>query len=847
MTEKALTPMMEQYVEVKAQIPPEALLLFRLGDFYEMFGEDAEKGSRLLGITLTQRHGDPMAGIPYHAATTYISRLLQQGVKVAICDQVETPQPGKLVRRGLTRIITPGTVLEDPQLEATLPRFLLALGLAPRGAGLTAAWADVSAGEFWVAPATDPVDLLALLERVDPSEVLLPEILSVDRSTGPWHSVLPQFLDRRNLTIRDDVDFDATNGSRKLREFFNVLNLSGYGFADPQDPALGAAGCLLTYLEETFRTPPRHFQKIRRAQIGETLLIDPATSRNLDIFHGSDGTRHFSLLEAVDQTVTAPGSRLLVELLTYPLKDLTTIRERQDCVEAFFQNPLLSDEIRITLKKVRDLPRILSRLQNRLQSPRELAAIRETLHTLPSLKERLAAFPPPGFPSHWIQLPPLDGLCDLLTQALADDPPVQLADGGAIREGYDTELDRLRNLTRNSKSWVAEQEQSERERTGLKNLKIKFNNAFGYFIELPKSQASSAPAEYVRRQTLVNAERFTTPELKEKEREILQSEEASLSRETELFQTLIDATLKEATALRTVARFLAELDVFAGWGVLARQRNYTRPVVDDSEVLDLKGGRHPVVEQQLDASTDGLGGSDTFVANDCLLDASGQQIILLTGPNMAGKSTYIRQVALLALLAQTGCWVPATSLRLGWVDRIFSRVGASDELARGNSTFMVEMNETANILHHATARSLIILDEVGRGTSTYDGMSIAWAVAEHLHGGAPAGPRTLFATHYHELTELEKILPRLANYTVAVREWEDRIIFLRQVIKGSADRSYGIQVARLAGLPEPVLARATELLAEFEGSSGAHPARQKAPRERKQPPAPPQLDLFGNL
>lgn len=842
MAGKAVTPMMEQYREVRSQLPPEALLLFRLGDFYEMFEEDAVRGAQVLGITLTKRHETKMAGIPFHAAEAYIGKLLTAGIKVAICDQVETPKPGKLVKRSLTRILTPGTIIEDPQLEASKPSYLLAL--APAGQSLTAAWADVSAGEFWLASPTPATDLLALLDRVDPREILLPPELRHPDPSLAYRNELLGFLQGRNLTERDKVDFDHRTGAQSTKDFFGVLNLSGFGIEEEDEPALAPSGALIRYLEETFRTAPRHFKSIRKAETRETLLIDPATSRNLEILRGSDGSRRHSLIEAVDRTQTAPGGRLLVEFLTYPCRDLAEIKRRQLCVATFHSQPFETENVREALTEVRDLPRILSRLQNRLQNPRELASIRETLRALPGLKKALSNFGENAFPAELVYFPETDDLKELLAGSIADDPPAQLNAGGTIRKGYDNELDRLRRLSLDSKSWVADQEASERERTGLKNLKIKFNNAFGYFIEIPKSQAASAPPEYVRRQTLVNAERFTTPDLKAKEREILEAEEASLARESELFEEVVAKVLKEADTLRALALLLAEIDLFSSWGILAREQNYCCPNVDESSVFDIKEGRHPVVEQELAKSDSGLGGSETFVPNDCLLDAKGCQIALITGPNMAGKSTFIRQVALIALLAQTGCWVPAKSCRLGWVDRIFSRVGASDELARGNSTFMVEMNETANILHNATARSLIILDEVGRGTSTYDGMSIAWSVAEFLHGTNKEGPRTLFATHYHELTELANILPRLHNFTVAVREWEDSIIFLRQVVKGTADRSYGIHVARLAGLPDTVINRAQELLSEFETSSGAHPARRKPPKEKNPPPPDPQLNLF---
>ncbi|MGA2053259.1 MAG: DNA mismatch repair protein MutS, partial [Opitutales bacterium] len=534
----------------------------------------------------------------------------------------------------------------------------------------------------------------------------------------------------------------------------------------------------------------------------------------------AQGTRENSLLHAIDATRTAPGARLLEQWLAAPLLDLTELTRRQNCVGAFLAEPALAARARDGLASVRDLARILTRLHNRVRHPREISAVRETLRALPAVRNALAALPQPA--SELAQrLPDFTALQQLLENALADEPPIDPKDGGVIRDGYDAELDRLRALSSGHKTWLSDFERTEQERTGIKNLRVRYSGAFGYSIEITKSNLGQVPHDYIRRQTMTNAERFVTDELRRREKEILHAEEKSLAREDDLFRTLVEAVLAEAVPLRAAAAALAEADVFQGWAQIARERDYCRPDLDDSDVLLIEQGRHPVVEVILRDSPEGLAGSRAFVPNDAALAASGEQIALITGPNMAGKSTYIRQVALLALLAQIGSWVPAKSCRLGLVDRIFSRVGASDELTRGNSTFMVEMNETANILHHATSRSLVVLDEIGRGTSTYDGLAIAWAVVERLHGDSASGPRTLFATHYHELTQLSQSLPRLRNYSVAVKEWNDEIIFVRQVTRGPADRSYGIHVARLAGLPRAVIARAQEILGRLEAEGQA--------------------------
>ncbi|MGC6454962.1 MAG: DNA mismatch repair protein MutS [Coraliomargaritaceae bacterium] len=848
---KKLTPMMQQWHEIRARLADDTLLLFRLGDFYEIFKQDAEKGAKLLGITLTHRHGMPMAGIPYHAADNYMQKLLDRGIKIAICDQVETPQPGKLVKRELTRIITPGTRLADSQIEANRNHFLLALH--SHKDQLLAAWLDLTTGAFYIAAESNPESLLSALESIDPREILVPE-----KASEKWQSEetpealregIARLFDSRAVTPLPDYHFELDSGSQSVLQTLGVLNLEGFGIP-LSHPALRAAGAVIYYATETLCAQPENLRTIREYRTDRSLLLDPATLRNLEIFKSAANTREGSLLEAMDGTVSPPGARLIERWLCAPQLDLDEINRRQGCVQEFVSTPGLCSELQKQLRGIRDIERILSRLQNRLRNPRELSGIRDTLRSLPAIALHLLEFP--GTPVADIagRIHAFNELTDTLEKGLSDEPPGKIEEGGTIRDGFDEPLDHFRNLTRDSQKWLAEFELAEQQRSGIKNLRIRYNNAFGYFIEVTKSHLAQVPEEYTRRQTMKNAERFTTDALREREREILEAEGNALAREQALFEDLIAAILTRADDLRETAEALAEIDVFAGWATLAREWDYCRPEIDASDRLEIDQGRHPVVEQMMRGQPLGLAGTHAFVPNDCQLAASGKsdlpQIALITGPNMAGKSTYIRQVALIVLMAQTGAWVPARNCRLGLVDRIFSRVGASDELARGNSTFMVEMNETANILNNSTARSLVILDEIGRGTSTYDGLSIAWAVVEHLHPDqSKGGPRTLFATHYHELTQLAKTLPRLQNFSVAVKEWNDEIIFVRQVIQGAADRSYGIQVARLAGLPTTVIDRAKTILERLEADDSSHNLlRKRMKKAQTGEDTDDQLDLF---
>ena len=812
-----LTPMMQQYFEVKRGLPANTLLLFRLGDFYEMFFEDAEIASRICGLTLTKRQETPMAGLPHHAADNYVNKLLAAGKKVAICDQQEPAKPGKLVKRQLTRILSPGTTIAANQLDAARNHYLCAL--ACDKAGLHAAWLDLTTGEFKIATDARPENLLPVLTSLDPAEIITTEGAVESWRQAPHDQTalhaLQHFCSNRLVTELPAYHFETDSGARAVMTALSVLNLQGFGLAHTH-AGLGPAGALVYYATENLCAKPENLRGLQEYRSATTLLLDPATLRNLEIFESTRGSREGSLLSAINHTVTAAGARLLERWLAAPTLDLAEITRRQSLVGDFLNHSPALTTLREQLQQVRDIPRILGRLQNRLRNPRELGGIRDTLAQLPAVLAALTPIPSANVAELAARITALPALRDLLARALADELPADLQDGNFIRAGYDAELDRMRSLTSDNKTWLSALERQEQERTTIKSLKVRFTNNFGYYIEITKANLHLVPADYVRRQTTVNGERYVTEDLKKKEKEIFHAEENALSRELEIFGQLVSGVLDESIALAQTADALAELDVLGGWALIARDWDYCRPLLDDGDVLEITEGRHPVVEQMLKTAVPATTGSQSFVPNDTTLAIDDVQLVLITGPNMAGKSTYIRQVALITLMAQIGCWTPAKTCRLGLVDRIFSRVGASDDLARGNSTFMVEMNETANILNNATERSLIILDEIGRGTSTYDGLSIAWAVIEHLHRSATRGPRTLFATHYQELTQLEKHLPRLRNFSVAVKEWNDDIVFVRRVVPGAADRSYGIQVARLAGLPLSVIDRAKTILAKLE-------------------------------
>ncbi len=795
-----LTPMMRQYQAVKRELPPGTLLLFQLGDFYELFFEDAQEGAQLLELTLTQRQGIPMCGMPVHAAAGYLSRLVKAGKRVALCQQTEPPQPGQVVRREVTQILSPGTTHDAEGALASGNQIVAAL--APGKNRWGAALMDVTTGEFWAAEAAGTEFAHDLLARWRAVEVIFPqtEAAAINASTLASGALL---LEQEPWAFTEEVAAEA------LRAHFKVQSLDGFGLT-PGHAGIRAAGALLHYLAHDLRRDLAHVRHVRCLAQEGVLQLDPITLRHLEIFEPQrPGALSRTLAEAVDRTVTTPGARLLRQWLLQPLTNPQAIAARSNAVGFWREHQQPRERLRQELRNVRDLERLVSRLSQGHGNARDLLALRLSLEALPRVRAQTASVDALLVRQLHAELTEQPALAALLQRALADDPPHEVREGGIIRDGYDANLDELRAAGTEGKEWIARLQQQEQARTGIKSLKIRYNQVFGYYIEISAANLAAAPADYIRKQTLANAERFITPELKEMEGKILGAQERARALEYTLFLQLRQEAVAPLEALQKTARALAALDVLAGWGALAQERGYAAPEFVSESVLEIKAGRHPVLEQILI--------EEKFVPNDAQLggtDRTACRLMVLTGPNMAGKSTYLRQVALLALLAHCGAWVPAERMRLGVLDRIFTRVGAGDDLARGQSTFMVEMSETANILHHATRQSLVVLDEIGRGTSTFDGLSIAWAVAEHLH--SQIGALTLLATHYHELTELADQLPGVANYNVAVREWGEEVIFLRQIVPGGADKSYGIQVARLAGLPAPVLARAKELLRELE-------------------------------
>lgn len=826
-----LTPMMRQYHEAKAQ-HPDALLFFRAGDFYELFFEDAERASRLLDLTLTSRskvQGEPvpMAGVPYHAVEAYISRLLAQGVKVAICEQMEDARLAKgLVRRAITRVVTPGVALEDANLDARSNNFLLAVGRDRGGFGL--AWVDASTGDFYTREASTVDEVTIEVGRIDPREVLIPQRLAEDEA-------LRQAVGARPLVeARPDASFDPDAARLALCEHFGVGSLDGFGLKG-FGAGIGAAGAVLAYLKETRLGDMPHIDRITPVAAGEFLVLDEATRRNLELFATlQDGKRAGSLLQLLDLTHTSMGGRLLRAWMTWPLLDPAAITARQDAVEALFSRAALRGALRDALREVADLERLNARITAKSASARDLAALKRSLERVPGIASLLSQADDVIL-NQRAALDPLGEVVEDITRTLVDDPPLGLKEGGMIRYGYSAELDELSDIGQEGKGFMARIEAREREKTGINSLKVRYNRVFGYYIEITRANLDAVPDTYLRKQTLVNAERFITPELKDWETKILGADERRFELEYALFCDLRDRVGTHAERIKSLARALAELDCLIALAEVAARYDYVRPRVDRSGVLDIVEGRHPVVERT-------MGPRERFVSNDVRLDAESCQLLILTGPNMAGKSTIMRQVALITLMAQMGGFVPAKKARVGVVDRIFTRVGASDNLSRGQSTFMVEMTETANILHHASRDSLVVLDEIGRGTSTFDGVSIAWAVAEALHDRI--GCKTMFATHYHELVDLALTRERVRNVNVSVREWGDRIVFLRTLKEGGASRSYGIQVARLAGLPKEVITRAREILANLERGEFNEVGEPRLARPPARAESRGQLNLF---
>lgn len=821
-----LTPMMQQYRRVKREIPADAILLFRLGDFYEMFFEDAKLAAQILNLALTQRNTVPMCGIPHHAAESYIGKLLRAGKKIAICDQLEEARPGKLVKRDVTQILSPGAHFDARMLDATRNNYLAAI--AHDGKRFGFALLDLTTGDFKVTEIATAAALAGEITRTLPSEILVPS-LRRDELLAQLCAEVPA------LTPVEDWIFDGQTAVFALRDHFKTQSLDGFGCAG-LTVGVGAAGAALHYLQTSLRRNVSHVTRLTVYSSNDYLMLDEVSQRNLDLVESSRSSdRRATLLGAMDRTATAMGARLLREWITRPLRNVAAIRARQEVVAAFLENTESLEDFREQLRGVRDLERTLARLTVGSGNARDLVALKESLGVLPALKstvERGGLIPkqPSGLLAHLAaQITELPEVCDLIGRAIVDAPPLALTEGGLIRDGFDLHLDELQRASREGKEWIAQLQQKEIERTGIASLKVRFNNVFGYYIEVTKPNLPKVPADYHRKQTVAGGERFITPELKEMESKILGADEKAGKLELELFQQVRARVLEHTAAIQTTAIALAQLDALAGFAELARHQNYCRPEIGDDHSIAVTDGRHPVLEQLMT--------EERFVPNDTQLNAE-NRVLIITGPNMAGKSTYIRQVALLVLMAQTGSYIPAARATVGVVDRIFTRVGAADDLTRGQSTFMVEMNETANILNNATAKSLVILDEIGRGTSTFDGLSIAWAVAEHLHN--IVGSKTLFATHYHELVDLAKTCAGVKNYNVAVREWNDQVIFLRKVVAGSADQSYGIQVARLAGLPKTVLERAKEILQNLEeneltpeGQPAIAAARRRAKGDRR--------------
>jgi DNA mismatch repair protein MutS len=887
--EAQLTPMMTQYRRIKGELPKDALLLFRLGDFYEMFFEDAQAGAQILNLALTARNGVPMCGLPHHAANAYIGRLLKAGRKVAICDQLEDARPGKLVKREVTQILSPGTHFDERMLVAERNNFLASVKPAGKTYGL--ALVDLTTGDFLTTELDGAAALLAEMERLRPAEIIYP---------GETTSLRDLLRDSfKILNGYDDWTFAPETAVFTVREHFKVASLDGFGLKD-KSAAIGAAGGALHYLTQHLRRDVKHLTRISFYQRSDFLALDYTTLRHLEILEPlrHDAPRNASLYGVLNRTATPMGARLLRQWLSQPLAKVEPIRRRQDAVQTFIENSFGLDAFRQQLVNVRDLERTLGRLSSGSGNARDLVALRVALEQLPALKEtlnsigartarprvdvlneevfesvdgskdssdRCAKSGLADEPSALLtqldsQISESPDLVELISRAVVDDPPLAIKEGGMIRDGFDPALDELRTAQRGGKDWIAKLQADEIARTGISSLKVRFNSVFGYYIEITKANLDKVPAHYHRKQTIANGERFITPELKEMEGKILGAEERSVKLEYELFQRVREEVLGQLAKIQQTASALAQLDVLASFAETARLHNYVRPQVANNGIIQIRDGRHPVLEQQLveerfvpnDVQLGGAPNSDSARTGNESKHADSEfgapQIALITGPNMAGKSTYIRQVALLTLLAHTGSFVPAAEARIDLVDRIFTRIGASDDLARGQSTFMVEMTETANILNNATARSLIVLDEIGRGTSTFDGLSLAWSIVEHLHN--QVGAKTLFATHYHELTELSARLPRIKNFNVAVREWHDQIVFLRKIVEGGTDKSYGIQVARLAGVPKDVLERAKQILGNLEESEltpegNVRRPRRQQDREKLKTLAPaPQMDLF---
>lgn len=815
-----LTPGMRQYMEAKRSLPKDTLLMFRMGDFYEMFFEDAKIAAGLMNVVLTSRAGAPLCGVPYKAVRLYVPKLLAAGYKVALADQMEDAKQAKgLVRRDITEVISPGTVMEDSLLDDRRSNYLAALLPASRGGLWGLASLELSTGEFRVAELNGE-ELEAEVTRLNPAEVLAPATLLEQWEKNGFPQQLPY---RLQWTPLEDWHFDIPLATQELQRHFHVASLDGFGCRG-MEVALGAAGAILHYACRNLRKDASNITSIVAYQPGECLILDRISQRNLELVDPLfTGEKNNTLLSVMDETVTPMGARLLRDWMLRPLRKRQEILRRQDSVGNLVEKPMLLGELRESLAAIRDLERTVTRLAvGSNATARDLVALRNALEMLPGLKTLLRDASAPLLQELGEAMEEMPQLAGEIRRAVVEEPPATIHDGGLFQAGYNQELDILRTASSEGKDWIAQYQLQEQQRTGIKSLKVRFNKVFGYFIEITKSFLDQVPQEYIRKQTIVNGERFITPELKEIEDKVLGADEKSRALEYELFQEMRQQVCQHLPAIQRSARAIAQVDCLESLAQIANQYQYVRPEILEDPVLEILDGRHPVLDARM---------TDTpFVPNDCHLDANDGQIALITGPNMAGKSTYIRQVALLVLMAQMGSFIPARAARIGLADRIFTRVGAADDLSRGQSTFMVEMVETANILNHATPKSLIILDEIGRGTSTFDGLSLAWAIAEYLHDTPAAKARTLFATHYHELTELAAVLPGVKNYTVQVRDQGETIVFLRRIVPGSADKSYGIHVARLAGMPTSVIARANDILSSLESQKTV---RLEIPKRRR--------------
>ncbi|MFQ9930835.1 MAG: DNA mismatch repair protein MutS [Roseburia sp.] len=801
--------MMQHYLKTHEEYK-DCILFYRLGDFYEMFFDDAKVVSKELELTLTGKscgaeERAPMCGIPYHAAETYLTRLVKKGYKVAICEQVEDPKLAKgMVKREVTRVVTPGTTLNAQALDETKNNYIMCIAYIGDHYGISSA--DITTGDYYVTEVDSERKLLDEVNKYQPTEIICNEAFYISGID------IDDMKNRMGIVIYslDAWYFSDETAQMTLKDHFKVRDLEGLGLAD-YDSGVVAAGALLKYLYETQKTTLSNLVAIHPYTTGKFMIIDSSTRRNLELVETlREKQKRGSLLWVLDKTRTAMGARTLRSFVEQPLIERTEIEERYDAIDEFNTNAITREEIREYLNPVYDLERLITRVTYQTANPRDLIAFRNSIHMLPPIKTLMSDFQSPLLKRLYEQMDTLDELYELIERSIAEEPPLTLHDGGILKEGYNEEVDRLRKAKTDGKSWLADLEAKEREKTGIKNLKIKYNKVFGYYLEVTNSFKDLVPDYFTRKQTLANAERFITPELKELEDVILGAEDKLIVLEYELFREVRQKVADEVVRIQKTAKAVAQIDVFASLATVAEQNNYCRPKLNEKGLIDIKDGRHPVVERMIQ--------NEMFVANDTYLDNGSNRVSIITGPNMAGKSTYMRQSALIVLMAQIGSFVPAKSAKIGIVDRIFTRVGASDDLASGQSTFMVEMSEVANILRNATSNSLLILDEIGRGTSTFDGLSIAWAVVEHISNPRLLGAKTLFATHYHELTELEGKLNSVNNYCIAVKEKGDDIVFLRKIVKGGADKSYGIQVAKLAGVPDNVIERAKEIVEELSNN-----------------------------